>query len=58
MAFEKSPTYYRVRKFLEVLADGLAERRKFIIAGDQGDLPILQMDFSDPTSALDTLLGQ
>lgn len=58
LAFEKSPNYYRVRKFLEVLADGLAERRKFIIAGDQGDLPILQMDFSDPTSALDTLLGQ
>jgi len=56
LAFEKSPDYYRVRKFLEVLADGLAERRKFIIAGDQGDLPILQMDFSDPTSALDTLL--
>jgi len=58
LAFEKSPTYYRVRRFLEVLADGLADRRKFIIAGDQGDLPILQMDFSDPTSALDTLLGQ
>ncbi len=56
LAFQKSPDYYRVRKFLEVLADGLAERRKFIIAGDQGDLPILQMDFSDPTSALDTLL--
>ena len=58
LAYEKSPDYYRVRKFLEVLADGLAERRKFIIAGDQGDLPILQMDFSDPTSALDTLLGE
>lgn len=58
LAFEKSPDYYRVRRFLEVLADGLAERRKFIIAGDHGDLPILQMDFSDPTSAIDTLLGQ
>lgn len=58
LAYEKSPAYYRMRRFLEVLADGLAERRKFIIAGDQGDLPSLQMDFSDPTSALDTLLGQ
>lgn len=58
LAYEKSPDYYRVRRFLEVLADGLAERRKFIIAGDHGDLPILQMDFSDPTSAIDTLLGQ
>jgi regulator of protease activity HflC (stomatin/prohibitin superfamily) len=58
LAYEKSPEYYRVRRFLDVLADGLAERRKFIIAGDHGDLPILQMDFSDPTSAIDTLLGE
>lgn len=58
LAFEKSPTYYRTRRFLEVLADGLAERRKFVIAGDHGDLPVLQMDFSDSASAIDTLLGQ
>jgi regulator of protease activity HflC (stomatin/prohibitin superfamily) len=58
LAFEKSPDYYRVRRFLEVLADGLAERRKFVIAGDHGDLPVLQMDFSDSASAIDTLLGQ
>lgn len=57
LAFEKSPDYYRVRRFLEVLADGLAERRKFIIAGEHGELPILQMDFADPATALDTLLG-
>ncbi|NBW95455.1 MAG: hypothetical protein EBR28_01665 [Planctomycetia bacterium] len=58
LAFEKSPDYYRVRRFLEVLADGLAERRKFVIAGDHGELPMLRMDFSDPTSAIDTLLGE
>ena len=58
LAFEKSPDYYRVRRFLEVLADGLAERRKFVIAGEHGDLPVLQMDFSDSASAIDTLLGQ
>ncbi len=58
LAFEKSPDYYRVRRFLEVLADGLADRRKFVIAGDHGDLPVLRMDFSDSASAIDTLLGQ
>ncbi len=58
LAFEKSPNYYRVRRFLEVLADGLADRRKFVIAGDHGDLPVLRMDFSDSASAIDTLLGQ
>ena len=58
LAFERSPDYYRVRRFLDVLADGLAERRKFVIAGDHGELPMLRMDFSDPTSAIDTLLGE
>lgn len=58
LAFEKSPDYYRVRRFFEVLADGLADRRKFVIAGDHGELPMLRMDFSDPTSAIDTLLGE
>jgi hypothetical protein len=29
-----------------------------VIAGEQRDLPVLQMDFSDPTSAIDTLLGE
>jgi modulator of FtsH protease HflK len=58
LAYEKAPQYYRVRRFLEVLADGLADRRKFVIAGDHGELPMLRMDFSDPTSAIDTLLGE
>ena len=58
LSYEKSPDYYRVRRFLEVLADGLADRRKFVIAGDHGELPMLRMDFSDPTSAIDTLLGE
>lgn len=58
LAYEKSPGYYRVRRYLEVLADGLSARRKFVIAGDHRDLPVFQMDFSDPASALDTLLGE
>lgn len=58
MAFEKSPDYYRMRRFLEVLSEGLADRRKFVIAGEQRGLPVLQMDFSDPASAIDTLLGE
>ncbi len=58
LAFEASPDYYRAQRFLEVLADGLAGRRKFVIAGDSGDTPVFRMDFSDPTSAIDTLLTE
>jgi modulator of FtsH protease HflK len=58
MAFQRSPNYYRVRRFLDVLSEGMSERRKFVVAGDHRDLPILRMDFSDPASAIDTLLGE
>ena len=58
LAYERAPAYYRTRRFLDVLAAGLAERRKFVVAGDHGDLPVLRMDFNDSASALDTLLGE
>ena len=58
LAYEASPVYYRTRRFLEVLADGLTGRRKFVIAGDAGETPVFRMDFSDPTSAMDTLLTE
>ena len=56
LAYQTAPRYYRTRRFLEVLAEGLAKRRKFVITGDPGDAPVFRMDFSDPTSAIDTLL--
>jgi regulator of protease activity HflC (stomatin/prohibitin superfamily) len=58
LAYQASPIYYRTRRFLEVLAEGLTGRRKFVIAGDAGDTPTFRMDFSDPTSAIDTLLAE
>lgn len=58
LAFGASPDYYRTRRFFEVLAAGLADRRKFVIAGDAGDTPVFRMDFSDPASAIDTLLTE
>lgn len=58
LAYEASPMYYRTRRFLEVLAAGLTGRRKFVIAGDAGDVPVFRMDFSDPSSAIDTLLTE
>jgi len=58
LAYEQAPAYYRTRRFLDVLAEGLCRRRKFVVAGDHGDLPVLRMDFNDSASALDTLLGQ
>ncbi|MFM8986976.1 MAG: hypothetical protein ACKONH_13155, partial [Planctomycetia bacterium] len=58
LAFQASPDYYRTRRFLEVLAEGLSSRRKYVITGDAGDTPVFRMDFSDPASAIDTLLSE
>ncbi len=58
LAYERAPRYYRAVRFFDVLAEGLADRRKFVVAGDEGSLPILRMDFADPASALETLLGE
>jgi regulator of protease activity HflC (stomatin/prohibitin superfamily) len=58
LAYAASPDYYRARRFFEVLSAGLAARRKFVIAGDAGDTPVFRMDFSDPASALDSLLTE
>ncbi len=57
LAHERAPRYYRASRLLEVLASAMAGRRKFVIAGDPGKLPVLRMDFADPSSAIDTLLG-
>jgi len=58
LAYEQAPDYSRSRKFLEVLADGLAPRRKYIVTGRGLETPTLRMDFNDPVSAMDTLLSQ
>jgi regulator of protease activity HflC (stomatin/prohibitin superfamily) len=57
-AFNRAPAYYRAARFFAVLAEGLAQRRKFVVAGDKSDLPVVRMDFADPASAIETLLGE
>lgn len=57
-AHDRAPRYYRAARFFDVLATGLEGRRKFVVAGDQGELPVLRMDFADPASAIETLLGE
>lgn len=57
-AHDRAPDYYRAARFFAVLAEGLAHRRKFIITGAPGDLPVMRMDFADPASAIETLLGE
>jgi membrane protease subunit HflK len=57
-AHDRAPSYYRAARFFDVLAAGLEDRRKFVVARDNGELPVLRMDFADPASAIETLLGE
>lgn len=58
VAHDLAPTYYRAARLFAVLAEGLVSRRKFVVTGRDGEQPVLRMDFADPASAIDTLLGQ
>ncbi len=57
-AHRRAARYFRAERLFAVLAEALADRRKFIIAGDPGEVPVLRMDFADPVSAIETLLGE
>jgi len=57
-AHRRAPRYYRAARLFAVLAESLADRRKFVITGDPAGQPVLRMDFADPVSALETLLGE
>jgi len=57
-AHARAPRYYEAERLFAVLGAALAPRRKFVVTGDEGKLPLLQMDFADPVSAIETLLGE
>jgi len=58
LAYQASPAYFRTRYYLDVLAAGLDGQRKVVIAGDHADLPVLDLDFSEESNAIDTLIGE
>ncbi len=54
-AYRQAPKYYMAREYLGTLAEGLADRRKFIIVGDQELPPIIRLNAQTTTSNLDVL---
>ena len=58
LAYQESPAYFRTRYYLNVLAEGLVGRRKVVIAGNNADLPVLDLDFTEVSNAIDTLISE
>ncbi len=53
-AYQQAPRYYKVREYLNVLAEGLAKRRKIILIGlDEQDVPpMIRIEAQTTTSNL------
>jgi modulator of FtsH protease HflK len=54
-AYQQAPKYYMAREYLSTLAEGLADRRKFIIIGEQELPPIIRLNAQSTSSNLDVL---
>jgi membrane protease subunit HflK len=54
-AYQQGPKYYMAREYLSTLADGLADRRKFILVGEHEVPPIIRLHAETTTSNLSVL---
>ncbi len=55
LAYQQGPEYYMAREYLNTLAEGLADRRKFILVGEQEVPPIIRINAETTTSNLSVL---
>jgi modulator of FtsH protease HflK len=51
-AYQQEPKYYMAREYLSTLAEGLADRRKYILVGEQPVPPIIRFHAETTTSNL------
>lgn len=56
LAYRQSPDLYRVRRYLEVLADGLSQSRKTILASKSTQTPLIRIDLTDSQTAIESLM--
>ncbi|MEZ6190703.1 MAG: SPFH domain-containing protein [Phycisphaerales bacterium] len=54
-AYRQAPKYFMAREYLNTLAEGLKDRRKFIIVGEQELPPIIRLNAQTTASNLDVL---
>ena len=48
LAYQKAPSLYRIRRYLEVIASGMADTRKFVLIGNNENISVrLQLEEED-----------
>jgi len=55
-AYGYAPDYYRARRYLDTLASGLKDVRKYIVVGDPDQRPVFRIDMKDARSTMDSIL--
>lgn len=58
LAYRNAPDYYRARRYLDALASGLVNARKYVLTAGIGPLPIFRIDLKDDRSTIDSILDQ
>ncbi len=57
-AYSRAPEYYRNRLFLDTLAEGLRDKRKTVIAVDEGTAREIRLDLQDEGAELSNFIGE
>lgn len=52
-AYEKAPSLYRTRRYLEVLSDGMGNSRRIVLGSQTNEDPIFRLDLKENISTLD-----
>ncbi|MDX1681938.1 MAG: SPFH domain-containing protein [Phycisphaeraceae bacterium] len=56
LAYERSPKFYTAQRYLEVLAEGLAQPRKVIVATEHVEAPTWRIDLKDASTGINRLI--
>lgn len=55
-AYRQAPDYYKMRLYLQTLAEGLADRRKIIVASEQTEPATIRLNLETVESSLESIL--
>jgi len=54
-AYEKAPRFYTMRHYLDAMALGLKDRRKFLMTAEQKSVPTIRLNLESASSELESL---
>ncbi len=53
--YRRAPRYYQFRTYLDTLAEGLNRRRKFVVAAESEDVPVIRFEMQDDITDLELI---